>query len=309
MIFDLNKNIAYVYILSGAALWGMIGLFVTFLYEAGFSPTQVVSIRAISASIFLLFFVFWKKREAIKIKLSDSKYFVGTGVISIVFFNWCMFEAIKETSISVSSVLLYTAPAFVMIFSRFFFKELFTIRKILALIITFIGCILVIGLFQNTNESVTIYGLLVGLGSGFFYALYSIFGKFALIKYSSVTVTTYTFVFAAIAITPFSGLWHVGTIFTNLEVWLSIIGLGLFSTLLAFLLYTKGLESVESGRASILATVEPVVATLIGFLVFQEKLSVGQYIGIIAVIMAVFIVQEKKTNHTDIKLQTLKNDI
>ncbi|WP_226528245.1 DMT family transporter [Metabacillus niabensis] len=305
----MNKNIAYVYILSGAALWGMIGLFVTFLYEAGFSPTQVVSIRAISASIFLLFFVFWKKREAIKIKLSDSKYFVGTGVISIVFFNWCMFEAIKETSISVSSVLLYTAPAFVMIFSRFFFKELFTIRKILALIITFIGCILVIGLFQNTNESVTIYGLLVGLGSGFFYALYSIFGKFALIKYSSVTVTTYTFVFAAIAITPFSGLWHVGTIFTNLEVWLSIIGLGLFSTLLAFLLYTKGLESVESGRASILATVEPVVATLIGFLVFQEKLSVGQYIGIIAVIMAVFIVQEKKTNHTDIKLQTLKNDI
>ncbi|WP_308222804.1 DMT family transporter [Metabacillus halosaccharovorans] len=308
-MFDLNKNIAYVYILSGAALWGMIGLFVTFLYEAGFSPTQVVAIRAISASIFLLFFVFWKKREAIKIKLSDSKYFVGTGVISIVFFNWCMFEAIKETSISVSSVLLYTAPAFVMIFSRFFFKELFTIRKILALIITFIGCILVIGLFQNTNESVTIYGFLVGLGSGFFYALYSIFGKFALIKYSSVTVTTYTFVFAAIAITPFSGLWHVGTIFTNLEVWLSIIGLGLFSTLLAFLLYTKGLESVESGRASILATVEPVVATLIGFLVFQEKLSVWQYVGIIAVIMAVFIVQEKKTNHTDIKLQTLKNDI
>ncbi|MCM3441159.1 DMT family transporter [Metabacillus halosaccharovorans] len=305
----MNKNIAYVYILSGAALWGMIGLFVTFLYEAGFSPTQVVAIRAISASIFLLFFVFWKKREAIKIKLSDSKYFVGTGVISIVFFNWCMFEAIKETSISVSSVLLYTAPAFVMIFSRFFFKELFTIRKILALIITFIGCILVIGLFQNTNESVTIYGFLVGLGSGFFYALYSIFGKFALIKYSSVTVTTYTFVFAAIAITPFSGLWHVGTIFTNLEVWLSIIGLGLFSTLLAFLLYTKGLESVESGRASILATVEPVVATLIGFLVFQEKLSVWQYVGIIAVIMAVFIVQEKKTNHTDIKLQTLKNDI
>jgi len=305
----LNKNIAYVYILSGAALWGMIGLFVTFLYEAGFSPTQVVAIRAISASIFLLFFVFWKKREAIKIKLSDSKYFVGTGVISIVFFNWCMFEAIKETSISVSSVLLYTAPAFVMIFSRFFFKELFTIRKISALIITFIGCILVIGLFQNTNESVTIYGLLVGLGSGFFYALYSIFGKFALVKYSSVTVTTYTFVFAAIAITPFSGLWHVGHIFTNLEVWLSIIGLGLFSTLLAFLLYTKGLESVESGRASILATVEPVVATLIGFLVFQEKLSVWQYVGIIAVLMAVFIVQEKKTNHTDIKLQTFKNDI
>ena len=306
----MNRHFAYIYILSGAALWGVIGLFVTFLYEAGFTPTQVVAVRAISASIFLLFYVFWKKKEALKIKLTDSKYFVGTGVISIVFFNWCMFEAIKETSISVASVLLYTAPAFVMIFSRIFFKEQFTFRKVLALIITFIGCILVIGLFQNTNESVTTYGLLVGLGSGFFYALYSIFGKMALAKYTSVTVTTYTFVFAAVAITPFSGLWYVGNIFTNLEVWLSIIGLGLFSTLLAFLLYTKGLESIESSRASILATVEPVVATLIGFLIFHEQLSLWQYIGVLAVIMAVFIVQEnKKTKHPDNKLQVTKNVI
>ncbi|PMC38381.1 hypothetical protein CJ195_07895 [Bacillus sp. UMB0899] len=88
------------------------------------------------------------------------------------------------------------------IFSRVLFKERFTFRKVLSLITTFMGCILVIGLIPFTKESVTIYGLLVGLGSGFFYALYSIFGKFALAKYSTVTVTTYTFIFAAIAITP-----------------------------------------------------------------------------------------------------------
>ncbi|HZH58189.1 MAG TPA: EamA family transporter [Metabacillus sp.] len=293
----MSKNIAYAYILTGASLWGMIGLFVTFLYDAGFTPTQVVAVRAISASIFLLIYVSWKKREAIRIKFSDSKYFIGTGVISIVFFNWCMFEAIKETSISVASILLYTAPAFVMIFSKIFFKEPLTYKKVSALCITFIGCILVIGIFPNTKEAVSIYGLLVGLGSGFFYALYSIFGKFALARYSSVTVTTYTFIFAAIAITPFSGLWHVGIFFTKLEVWLSIIGLGFFSTLVAFLLYTKGLESVESSRASIIATVEPVVATLVGFFIFHETLNLWQYIGIIAVILAVFIVQEKqKTN-------------
>lgn len=305
----MSKKIAYAYILSGAALWGMIGLFVMFLYEAGFTPTQVVAVRAISASIFLFIFVSWKKREAIKIKLSDSKYFVGTGIISIVFFNWCMFEAINETSISIASILLYTAPAFVMIFSKIFFKEPLTYKKVSALIITFIGCILVIGIFPNTKEAVSVYGLLVGIGSGFFYALYSIFGKFALAKYSSVTVTTYTFVFAAIAITPYSSLWHVGILFTKLEVWFSIIGLGFFSTLLAFLLYTKGLESVESSRASIMATVEPVVATLVGFFVFHETLNLWQYIGIIAVILAVFIVQEKQKTNKDNRLFTKKEVI
>lgn len=293
----MRKNIAYISILSGAALWGMIGLFVTFLYEYGFSPTQVVAIRAISASFFLLCYVLMKNRKALKITLIDSKYFVGTGIFSIVLFNWCLFQSMKETSISIASILLYTAPAFVTILSKFIFKERFTFRKISALFITFIGCTLVIGLFPNSNASISIYGLLLGLGSGFFYALYSIFGKFALKKYSSLTVTTYTFIFAGIAITPFSGLWNVGHLLTKIDTWLSILGLGLFSTLFAFLLYTKGLQTVESSRASIMATVEPVVASIVGILIFHEKLSVWQYVGIVFVISAVFIVQEKK-KHT-----------
>ncbi len=63
--------------------------------------------------------------------------------------------------------------------------------------------------------------------------------------------------------------------------------------MLAFMLYTKGLEKVESSRASIVATVEPVVATFMSFALFQETLNIFQYIGIILVILAVIIVQEK----------------
>ncbi|MCM3160439.1 DMT family transporter [Metabacillus litoralis] len=295
----MRKNIAYLSILSGAALWGMIGLFVTYLYEAGFTPTHVVAIRALSASSFLLIFILIKNKNALKIKISDSKYFIGTGIISIVFFNWFLFQCMKETSISIASILLYTAPAFVTIFSRLFFKEALTLRKISALLITFLGCILVIGLFPSTSQSVSIYGLLLGLGSGFFYALYSIFGKFALQKYSSLTVTVYTFIFAALAITPVSGIWETGSLLLHFDVWLSILGLGLFSTLFAFLLYTKGLETVESSRASIMATVEPVVASLVGFFVFKEMLSLWQYIGIFFVLLAVMIVQEKKRKPTE----------
>jgi drug/metabolite transporter (DMT)-like permease len=288
----VDKKMAYLYIAAGASLWGIIGIFVTFLYELGFTPTQVVSIRALSATFFLLLYVIFKNRHLLKIQLSDSKYFVGTGIFSIVLFNWCLFSAIEETSISIAAILLYTAPAFVTIFSRILFKESLTIRKVLALIITFTGCSFVIGIIPNSNESISLYGFILGLGSGLFYALYSIFGKFALRKYDSLTVTVYTFIFAAIAITPFSGLWVILHLFSTIEVWLYIIGLGFFSTMLAFIFYTKGLKSVESSRASIIATIEPVVAALLSLLFFQEKLNLWQYLGIALVIAAVFIVQE-----------------
>ncbi|WP_078411462.1 DMT family transporter [Priestia abyssalis] len=288
----MDKKLAYLYIIIGASFWGIIGVFVTRLYELGFTPTQVVSIRALAAAFFLIVYASYKNRKLLQINASDSKYFIGTGIVSIVFFNLCMFNAIQETSVSIAAILLYTAPAFVTIFSRIWFHESLTPRKISALLITFVGCSFVIGIFPNTSDSISLYGFVLGLGSGFFYALYSIFGKFALKKYDSLTVTVYTFIFAAVAITPFSGLTSVLPLFANTEVWLYILGLGFLSTMLAYILYTKGLTAVESSRASIIATVEPVIAALSSFLLFHETLNSWQYLGIIMVIAAVIIVQE-----------------
>ena len=289
----MSSKLALLYIGVGASLWGIIGVFVTYLYELGFTPIQVVAIRVLTTSLFLAVYVIIKNRELFRIKVADSKYFIGTGIISIVFFNWCLFRAIEETSISIAFILLYTAPAFVVIFSRILFKEYLTPRKVVALIVTIVGCAFVIGILPNSNQTFSSLGLILGLGSGFFYALYSIFGKFALKKYDSLTVTVYTFLFAAIAVTPFSGIWNVIPLLANLHVWLYIIGLGFLSTMLPFLLYTKGLSVIESSRASILATIEPVVAALAGFIIFHEQLHLWQYVGIMLVISAVIIVQEK----------------
>ncbi|SHJ64452.1 Threonine/homoserine efflux transporter RhtA [Geosporobacter subterraneus DSM 17957] len=288
----MNKKKAYLLIAIGAALWGIIGLFVTYLNKLGFSSIQIVTIRAITAAFFLLFYTLFKDPQRLKIQLQDSKYFIGTGIISVALFNWCLFSAIRETSISIAAILLYTAPAFVTIFSRILFKEALTSRKILALVTTLIGCALVIGIFPDVSGSISLYGFMLGLGSGFFYALYSIFCKFALRKYDSLTVTVYTFVFAAVAVTPFSGLSSIFPLFSNPRVWLYIVGLGFFSTMLAYTLYTKGLNAVESSRASIIATIEPVVASLVSFLVFNEKLNLFQHIGIAMVLAGVLLVQE-----------------
>lgn len=289
------KKWAYLLIASGAALWGLIGIFVQGLYQVGFSSFQIVTVRLSSAALMLILYVYFKDKSRLKIKLKDWPYFVGTGIFSFVFFNWCYFTAIKETSLSMAVILLYTAPVFVAILSRIVFKEQFTHRKLLSLILTFIGIIFVIGLLPNIEGiKISFFGLLVGIGSGIGYALYSIFGKAALGKYHSLTITTYTFVFASVAILPFSGLWESVELFYNIKTWLYIIGLGLFPTALALFFYTTGLSYVESSRASIIATMEPVVATLVGILLYGDVLSLWQVLGMILVMAAVIIVQERQ---------------
>ncbi|EMR03271.1 putative permease, DMT superfamily [Cesiribacter andamanensis AMV16] len=202
----MTRKLAYLSILAAAVLWGIIGLFITRLYALGFSPTQVVALRLLTAAFLLAGYTLWHNRQLFRIRLSDLRYFIGTGLFSVVLFNWCMFTAIRETSISVATILLYTAPAFVTVLSRLLFGEPLTGRKLLALLATLLGCALVVGFLPWGGGQLSGYGILLGLGSGLFYALYSIFGKWALQRHQPLTVTVYTFVLAALAITPFSGL-------------------------------------------------------------------------------------------------------
>ncbi|MBD0255548.1 MAG: EamA family transporter [Cytophagales bacterium] len=294
----MNKKLAYGYIVTAAFLWGIIGLFVTRLYGLGLTPIQVVALRALSASFLLITYALFQKRDSLKIRPSDSKYFVGTGVFSFALFNWCLFSAIGQTTLSVAPVLLYTAPAFVTILSRLFLKEVLTLRKVSALAVTVAGCALVAGLVPGTGAIVSPEGLALGVGAGFFYALYSIFAKFALQKYQAYTVTLYTFLFAALAVAPFSTLPAVVPVLLQPQTWLYLFGLGFLSTLLAFLLYTKGLSRVAPGQAAIIATLEPVIASLVSLLLFKEQLNGWQYTGILLVISAVFLVQERSGTKT-----------
>ena len=295
----LPKNrLAYFYVLLGASLWGIIGLFIDELSQLGFTALQIVTLRVVSAAIMLTLYLALTNPNLLKIDFRDSLSFIGTGIFSIVFFNWAYFTAIEEVSLSIAVILLYTGPAFVTLLSWIFFNEPMTRRKVGALVVTLVGCALVIRLLPIGDERISWYGFLVGIGSGFGYALYSIFGKHALKKYESLTVITYTFVFASVVMLPLSGFTIEAGQLAGGYVWMQILGLGFFPTALAYMLYTTGLSMVESSRASITATVEPVVATLLGMLVFNEMLTAYQVLGILLVLVAVVLIQLKKPQLT-----------
>lgn len=187
---------AYLLIAAGAVLWGTIGIFVRGFYGFGFSPLQVVTLRVLSAAVLMLVYLLFTRPELLKIRIRDSLYFVGTGIFSLAFFNLCYFTTIRETSIAIAVTLLYTAPAFVAVLSRVFFGENLGVKKLFSLGLTLVGCAFVAGYLPGIGDSLTLSwsGLLTGLGAGFGYALYSIFGKAALEKYHTMTIAAYTFI-------------------------------------------------------------------------------------------------------------------
>jgi drug/metabolite transporter, DME family len=278
-----------------AIMWGIIAIFVRKLASLGFTPMEIVTIRVVTALLLLGIIGLLKYPGQMKIQIRDGKYFIGTGIFSIVLFNWCYFTSINQLSLSFAVILLYTAPAFVVVLSYLFLKESMDSMKIISVIGTLIGCILIAGINLKETPSMNLVGILTGLGAGFGYALYTIFGKFALLKYRPFTVTFYTFLVASITLLVFTDLFEKGNILFSKEVILYGVGLGLFPTVLAYLFYTKGLERMESSKASIIATVEPVAATLLSVFLFKEDFGVLQFIGTAIILLSVILINLPKT--------------
>ena len=289
-----KRSIGPLLIILAGCFWGSMGIFVRRLTTFGFSSVQIVAIRVTLAALFFGALLLCRDRSGFRIALKDLPLFLGLGFGSILFFTVCYFTAINMMSLSTAAILLYTSPIWIMLMSVLFFQERLTVRKLLALGLAFAGCVLVSGI---SGKGITPIGLLIGLGSGLGYGLYSILGTVALRKYSPYTVTTYTFLFAAAGSWLICGPADMVSKFAAAENLLSLLlfcGLtALVTAVVPFLAYTLGLRTVEASRAGILATIEPLVATLVGILVFAEPLTLLSGLGILLILSAVVILNRK----------------
>lgn len=288
------QKAAPVFVTGAAILWGILVIFIKNLSVAGLASMEIVTLRVYGAALVLVIGLLLYNKKLLKIKLKDAWCFVGTGVVSIVFFSYCYFKNVTVSSVAVSSILMYTSPIWVTLFARVVFGEKIGRKKLAALVMAFLGCVLVSGITGGVGR-VSMEGLLLGLGSGIGYGLYSIFGRIALEKgYHPMTVSTYTFLFACVGVLPFIKpieIWNKMNVEAGLWGW--ALCMVLFSTCMSFTLYTVGLKYMEAGRAAVLATLEPIVTTLVGVVVYKEMLSLVMVCGIVMVLGASILISKE----------------
>lgn len=275
-------------VIGAGVLWGIISIFVRHLSAAGLDSLQIVFLRGLISIIVLFFWLLIWDREALKVKWKDLWCFTGTGIISLTFFSWCYFTTIQASEASIAVVLLYTSPIFVMLFSALCFREKITLRKLIALVMTFGGSVLVAGLLGGSYR-LTPNVFLIGVGAGLGYGLYSIFGRYALQKgYSSMTITFYTFVFSSLSCAVLCRPEKIPSVMSpNTLLWCAAVAL--ICAVAPYLLYTYGLSRMESGKAAILATVEPLVGAIVGMILYGESRGPLKIAGILLIFGAIVL--------------------
>lgn len=288
----MGKNKYTIAVLGAGTLWGFMGFFRRTLDTMGLSASNCIAVRGLFAALLFGIAMLITDRKAFKVKLRDAWCFIGCGIVSLLVFGLCYFKAMDYMSLSNAAILLYTSPCFVMLLSAFLFKEKITPKKLAAMLIAFAGCCLVSGI--GTGDRISPTGLALGLCSGLCYALFSIFSRFSINRgYSTFTINFYSCLLAGIGATIVGGTGYVPIVTSSAPNLLFVAATGLVTCFLPYLLYTYGLTGLENGKASIMASIEPVIATLCGIFIYNEGLTFMSAVGILLVLSAIVLLNLK----------------
>lgn len=295
------KKYAPLMIIVAGACWGALGIFVRALNGYGVASMEIVESRSIVATAVFGLGILCYDRRLFRIKFAHGWCFLGTGVIGITLFNFCYFQTIKAASLSVAAVLLYTAPIFVMLFSAVLFKEVITRRKVICLIMAFTGCMLVSGIF-GAETALNSKGILIGLCAGLGYALYTVFARYSLnYGYHPLTLQFYTFLTSLISgafITDFDQLGHAVSA-NGFPVIGAILCISIVSTVIPNIFYSFGMQHVDNGKTSVMASIEPVMAIIFGMVFFSEFPTPVAVVGMLLSITAIILINTQKGQNKD----------
>lgn len=267
-----------VYIILAAALWGFFPSFNRVLYENGVSVLEASAARAfVAGGVYLIWGLL--KGTFRGIRLRDLPFFLFYGIAAILSTYVFYALAIEHLSSAMAAILLYTAPAFVILFSRIFYEEPITKVKAAALCLTFCGSFLVVRGYDISSLRLNGLGILFGLLSGVSYAMLTVIGRKGLQKYEPMANTFLPTILTAVIFLGIVPPWTISV--PNMAVAVCFLGVGIIGSVLPYFFYLKGLgEGLDGGSASILANIEPLVATLCGVVFFHDPLEIWQVLGI-----------------------------
>jgi DME family drug/metabolite transporter len=290
---DARERLVGIFLVaSAAAIWGTLGLVARVVYGEGVSFEALVLTRAGGAFLVVLAFVILTgKISSLKVRGRELYSLVPLGVVAIGCFYLLYFYTIGESGVGTAAVLLYSSPAFVVIFARIFLKESLTFIRIAALLLTASGIGLVVGAYDLSSLDIRPFVVLTGLGAGLSFAMYSVIGKPLTARLPAHVINCYMlgigavvlFIAAIPTLDTLAGL--------SAGAYVLLVVSALVQTAFAYALYTTGLKRIEAGQASIVATVEVVVAGFVGAVFLAEELTALKILGAFLVISGAVLAQ------------------
>ncbi len=289
-------------VFSAATLFAVNGVVSKVILASGLSSLRLTEVRLTGAAIGLLFILAVARPASLHVSRAELPFLAAFGILGLAFVQWLYFLAIHRLEIGIALLIQYLAPLLVALWVRFVVHRPVRRRLWIALALALFGLMLVVEIWKGgTLDGV---GVAAALAAAVAFAFYILMAEEGVKRRDPVSLSAFGFVFGALffaVIQPWwSYPWHIvgedvsllGNLGSSqLPVWALMCWMIVLGAIVPFALFVGSLRHIPATRASILAMLEPIVATAVAWAWLDESLSAVQVVGGVIVLVGIVLAQ------------------
>lgn len=287
------RLLGIIYALSGSILWGFCGVIAEGMLKDGVPNMWLNFYRLVFAVIILMALVGFKQES--KKLLKDKQAWLPLavfGVFGLMSSQLCYYLSIYYSDAGSATAFQYIYPALVIFYLSFREKVFPKAQEFLALIFALGGIWLLATKGQLNTIIINVWAIFWGVGSAITMVIYTISAKGIIIKYGVNVVVAYGLLLGTIAFICVSGVWNIPYT-PSIGVLLKILVIVLLGTILAFILFLRGVGLIGASMASVIGCIEPASAAFFSWWLVGTQFVLGDIIGFICIVLSVLLVIKK----------------
>jgi len=285
-----KEKIGVILVLISALGYALMPIFsVTPLREG--TPVSTLLFMRFSLTALLLWPYIIIKKIPYKLSIKSTIYLIVLCLLGFTVATVTLNNAYKMISGSIATLILFTHPILVMVLDRIVFKTPTTRRKILAVIITSIGLLIVL----YVKEPLSAKGVILAFVSSMSYAVYCLgLTEKNVQKIGGIAVTAYMATTTALAMGIMCLVDGAPLITTETNVIMSVIGLALFATIVASITFYESLSRIGASSTTLISSVEPMIVVFLSAAFLGEVITYNNIIGGLIIIIGIIVLEYKK---------------
>jgi drug/metabolite transporter (DMT)-like permease len=285
-----NEVKGFLLVLLSAAGFASMPVFARVAYQDGANQFELLAARFLMAAVALALYL-WIKKPQKKLTRREKRGAILMDLCGYSMTSLCFFSSLFYISAPLASIVLYTYPAVVFCLMVVFRMEKMERTKVIALLVSFSGLVLVLG---SSISSVNPVGIALALGASLLYSSYIVIGNLTLKSAPLTAATMYISLAACVGISTVGFATGQMSFQFGLNGWLAVAGLAFFSTVVAIVAFLQGVVLVGASRASIISTLEPPITVLLAAVFLSEVLGPIQLLGGTLVLASAVLVNRRK---------------
>ena len=303
---DDKTRLGYAMVATAATLFAVNGSVSKVVLGSGLSSLELAQIRNTSAAILFFVFLLVVAPYRLRVGRRELLFLIAFGLVGIALVQWLYFVAIENLPVGVALLIEFTAPLFVALFARFVYREHIRRRIWVAVALCITGLALVVELWRGVAFSTV--GVTAAFGGALALTAYLLMAERERKQgRDAASLSFYGFLFAALLWAIINPLWTFPwdvlgdevSLQGNLSeysapVWALVAFIVIVGTMVTFSLLVGSLRHISATRASIVSTLEPVVATVVAWAWLGESFGATQLVGGAVVILGILVAESAR---------------